>query len=122
MRVPVTTISLRAAIDAKRRLDELGTARWIEEAATAVHKAQTGGQPIGKLAPEALVMRDGALVLEPLASPLTAYSSPERLRGAAGDRRSDVFSLGAILWEALAHQRLFEGHDTVVRGAIERCE
>ncbi len=36
------------------------------------------------------------------------YMSPEQVRGATIDRRSDVFSLGAVLWEILCNQRLFQ--------------
>ncbi|MCA9686378.1 MAG: serine/threonine protein kinase, partial [Myxococcales bacterium] len=36
------------------------------------------------------------------------YMSPEQVRGATIDRRSDVFSLGAVLWELLCNQRLFQ--------------
>jgi len=116
-------VSLRSAIEAVRRLDELGTARWIEAAAEVVHKTQSQGHALGTLIPEALVMRDGDVVLELPASGALAYTAPERLRGGAGDRRSDVWSLGVMLWEALAHVRLFEGtSDEALQKAIETTE
>ena len=36
-----------------------------------------------------------------------AYMSPEQIKNAPMDRRSDVFSLGVVLWECLAQRRLF---------------
>ena len=38
-----------------------------------------------------------------------SYMAPEKLRGGSGDRRSDIFSLGCVLWEALTLRRLFKG-------------
>ncbi|HEU4730702.1 MAG TPA: serine/threonine-protein kinase, partial [Kofleriaceae bacterium] len=38
-----------------------------------------------------------------------SYMAPEKLRGGLGDRRSDIWSLGCVLWEALTLTRLFKG-------------
>ena len=41
------------------------------------------------------------------------YMSPEQIMGAELDRRSDIFAAGAVLWEALAGQRLFRAENDV---------
>jgi serine/threonine protein kinase len=40
-----------------------------------------------------------------------SYLSPELVRGAAIDHRSDIFSLGVVLWEMVAGERLFPGQN-----------
>lgn len=42
-----------------------------------------------------------------------AYMAPEKLKGDPGDRRSDIWSLGVVLWEALTLRRLFRGGNDV---------
>ncbi|MCW5807445.1 MAG: serine/threonine protein kinase, partial [Deltaproteobacteria bacterium] len=60
----------------------------VAKAATSTHKTRTGTLK-GKI----------------------AYMSPEQAKGAPIDRRSDLFSLGIVLWEMVTTQRLFRGEN-----------
>jgi len=40
-----------------------------------------------------------------------SYMSPEQAKGAPVDRRSDIFSLGIVLWEMITTSRLFRGEN-----------
>jgi serine/threonine-protein kinase len=42
-----------------------------------------------------------------------AYQAPEQIRGEPASKRSDLFSLGVVLYELLAGEFLFEGTDRV---------
>jgi eukaryotic-like serine/threonine-protein kinase len=42
-----------------------------------------------------------------------AYMSPESVRGEAVDRRSDIFSVGVMLWEVATGRRLWRDHDEI---------
>ncbi|MBW1811333.1 MAG: serine/threonine protein kinase, partial [Deltaproteobacteria bacterium] len=52
-----------------------------------------------------------------------SYMSPEQARGDTLDGRSDLFSLGCVLWEMLSGQRLFSGeNDLAVLARLQKCE
>jgi len=52
-----------------------------------------------------------------------SYLSPEQISGLSLDGRSDVFALGAVLWELLTGRKLFAGeNDLAVLKLIEACQ
>ncbi len=71
------------AVDATPRLTDFGLARWEQDATTLTQSGTLFGSP--------------------------AYMSPEAVRGEELDARSDIWSLGVILYELLAGRRPFEG-------------
>lgn len=111
---------LDAVIGAANRLDELSCARLLGNIADAVHAAQRAGQSLGALAPSAIVVQPDGSIGFTAAPASLRYAAPEQIAGSTGDRRSDVFALGAMLWEALAHARLFDGPDDAAIGRAVR--
>jgi len=51
-----------------------------------------------------------------------AYMSPEQIKGGDVDCRSDIFSLGVVLWESLTQKRLFAGRSDleIARNVTEK--
>jgi serine/threonine protein kinase len=122
---------LRAGREGKR-LDVMSTGRLIADTAEgldAAHELRTmGGDPIELVHHDVslgniVVLYNGQVKLVDFgvakasqsAGPTIrvqgkfSYMAPEKLRGDSGDRRSDIWSLGCVLWEALTLRRLFKG-------------
>lgn len=52
-----------------------------------------------------------------------AYMSPEQVRGAEIDRRTDIFALGVVLWELTTNQRLFRtDSDLETLEKVQACQ
>ena len=122
---------LRAGRDGQR-LDVLSTARLVADTAEgldAAHELRSmAGEPIGLVHHDVslgniVVLYNGQVKLVDFGvakatQSATArtkvqgkfgYMAPEKLRGGPGDRRSDIWSLGCVLWESLTLKRLFKG-------------
>src|SRR5258705_2026210 len=122
---------LRAGREGKR-LDPLSTSRLIADTAEGLDAARElrsmGGDPIELVHHDVslgniVVLYNGQVKLVDFGvakatQSATArakvqgkfgYMAPEKLRGGPGDRRSDIGSLGCVLWEALTLRRLFKG-------------
>ncbi|MFO0725286.1 MAG: protein kinase [Myxococcota bacterium] len=134
--------TLWATVQAKKKLPVEAAATIVAHAAQGLHAAHelraADGRPLGvvhrDVAPQNLMIGyDGLVRLMDFgvakahdqlhhSRPGTlkgtvAYMAPEHLRGSPIDRRADVFSLGVVLWEALAGKRLFKAKSDLVTGS-----
>jgi tetratricopeptide (TPR) repeat protein len=78
-----------------------------------------------KIADFGIARTEGAPTLTEAGTALgsLAYMAPERLSGARGDARADLFALGAILYEAMSGARAFPGaHEAAVTYAVMNVE
>ncbi len=88
------------------KLIDFGVAQTVRNTAVRADDSYAGMVP----APGAATVRRGTL----------AYMSPEQVLGQPVDRRSDVFSLGIMLWEMTMWKRLFrsDNHTELVHRIV----
>jgi len=122
--------SLKQLLEKGDRLEPAWVFRFGAVLADALHVAHQAGIIHRDIKPANILLRgpDGAAKIADFGvarlstSDLTqsgaslgspAYMSPEQIHGDTLDGRSDLFSLAAVLYEALAGQRPFQGEDLV---------
>ena len=76
--------------------------------AEALRVVHARGRAYGLLQPSGILIQDGRAQLVPGGlGTITPYFSPEQVLGREIDPRSDIFSLGALLYEMLAGRKAF---------------
>jgi serine/threonine protein kinase len=119
-----TLLEVERVLGGPGRLSLPYSLRWLLDVMTGVGVLhRTLGFVHGEVQPEHVVLgEDGVGRLIPVvrahwvrgeqrAPERLYYLAPEKLLGDRVDVRSDVFSLGVMLWEALAGQRLLEAQE-----------
>jgi serine/threonine protein kinase len=100
-----TSLAERIAAGALSVREALHYAIATAEALRMVHGR---GRAYAALQPASVMIPDGGVQLVPISLALiTPYFSPEQLQGRELDPRSDIFSLGALLYEMLSGRRAF---------------
>jgi eukaryotic-like serine/threonine-protein kinase len=105
-RVPSSAPSMRSSSSHTKLLD-FGLAKWVAP----------GGHTIAGQSTRMDVTTQGAIV------GTLQYMAPEQVEGKEADARTDIFALGAVLYEMLTGKRAFEGKSQAsLIGAIMKAE
>ena len=96
---------------AHERLDDAGNRRPVIHRDVTPSNILVGTNGIVKLADFGLAraMDRMTTTLPNIIKGKMAYTAPELARGAKASEKSDIFSFGVTLWEALAGRRMFTG-------------
>lgn len=92
--------------------------------AEAVRMMHARGRPYAMLQPSNIFIRKDQVQLVPSgAVPISPYFSPEQVSGSELDFRSDIFSIGALLYEMLSGHKAFGAPSKLaLRFEILDCE
>ncbi|HEX8792077.1 MAG TPA: serine/threonine-protein kinase [Polyangiaceae bacterium] len=96
--------------------DEEGRPLHLVHRDVSPHNVLVGVDGIAKIADFGVAKARSRLADETEAGQVKgkfAYMAPEQLERRTVDRRSDVFSAGVVLWEALTGEKLFGGIDLI---------
>ncbi len=113
--------NVKAPVDGPVKVLDFGLAKALDPVG-----ASSGSQSASQLAASPTLTL-GATVQGVLLG-TAAYMAPEQAKGAAVDKRADIWAFGVVLWEMLTGRRLFEGDsaaDTlagVLRAEIDLSE
>src|SRR5690348_16277363 len=90
--------------------------RFGADLARALRRLHERGATCGNLDPACIEFTDAGVELLPgrVRTEISPYTAPEQIQGKHNDPRSDLFALGAMLYEMLAGRRAFAG-DTPAR-------
>ena len=98
--------------------EALGYAMQLADSLRKLHDA---GKTHGAVTPSNVLLAPAGVELLPAAEgsagAITPYTAPEVVQGRPADQRSDIFSLGTILFEMLTGRRAFEGESRVILAA-----
>lgn len=120
--------SLRDVISSRERLDDVSASKAMRDVLAGLHSAHAQGLVHRDVKPEnVLVSVEGDAkvadfgISRTVESPSTesffgtvTYVAPERLQGGSGDARSDIYSAGCVLFEALTGSPPFTGDSASV--------
>jgi len=91
--------------------------RYAILVAEALRRLHAEGVAWGSLHPDCIRLDGGRVTLERGRPRLSAYTSPEELEGRPADPRSDLFSLGVLIY------RLYSGHEPFTGATpLELCD
>jgi eukaryotic-like serine/threonine-protein kinase len=107
---PSNIILTGAGASTHAKLLDFGLAKLMAPAVAAVGSMVTQAPPVG-----------GDLTGEGTVVGTTRYMAPEQVEGGTVDGRTDIFALGAVLYEMTTGQKAFEGksHVSVVAAILE---